>query len=109
MIKKKAIKKYNYIKNIAIIVACGDSLRFNSVYPKQYTELYGEILINHTIKNFLKNHEIGLVLLRLVEFIGEDELTDIGPETLYFMVSILNKLNLLLVVGDYFQIHNSYR
>ena len=65
MIKKKAIKKYNYIKNIAIIVACGNSLRFNSVYPKQYTELYGEILINHTIKNFLKNHEIGLVLLVL--------------------------------------------
>ena len=26
--------------------------------------------------------------------IGEDELEDIGPETVYFMVTILNKLNL---------------
>jgi len=55
MIKKKAIKKYDYIKNTAIILACGESKRFKSSNPKQYTQLFGEAILNHTIKIFLKN------------------------------------------------------
>ena len=39
MIKKKAIKKYNYKKNTALILACGESKRFKSKPPKQYIEL----------------------------------------------------------------------
>jgi len=65
MIKKKAIKKYNNTKNIAVILACGDSLRLKSNIPKQFIEIYGEILLNHTINNFLKNSEIGHILLVL--------------------------------------------
>ena len=48
----------------------------------------------------INNKEIGLVLLRLVEFIGEDELKNIGPETVYFMISILNQLNLDKIRND---------
>ena len=47
------------------------------------------------IFNFLiDNNEIGLVLLRLVEVIGQDEIQDLGPETLYFIVSALNQLDI---------------
>ena len=35
-----------------------------------------------------------MVLLRLVEIIGEDELTDIGTETLNLIVSVLNLTNM---------------
>ena len=35
-----------------------------------------------------------MVLLRLVEIIGEDDLENLDSDTLYFMTSILNKLNL---------------
>ena len=42
MIKKKAIKKYNYKGNIAIILACGESKRLKSKFPKQYIELFTE-------------------------------------------------------------------
>jgi len=65
MIKKKAIKKYNYMKNAAIILACGESQRFKSTDPKQYTKIFGETILNHTIKIFLKNNKIDLILLVL--------------------------------------------
>jgi len=37
---------------------------------------------------------MGLVLLRLVEVIGEDTLENIGTDTLYFIISALNQLNI---------------
>ena len=65
MIKKKAIKKYNYKRNIAIILACGQSKRLKSKSPKQYIEFFEDIILNHTIKIFLKNNEIDHILLVL--------------------------------------------
>ena len=65
MIKKKAIKKYNYKGNIAIILACGQSKRLKSKSPKQYIEFFKDIILNHTIKIFLKNNEIDYILLVL--------------------------------------------
>ena len=65
MIKKKAIKKYNYKGNIAIILACGQSKRLKSKSPKQYIEFFEDIILNHTIKIFLKNNEIDHILLVL--------------------------------------------
>ena len=38
--------------------------------------------------------QTGLVVLKIVEIIGEDKLQDLDPETLYFLNKILNKLNL---------------
>jgi len=32
--------------------------------------------------------------LRLVEIIGEDKITDMDPETLYFIISSLNQLDI---------------
>jgi len=32
--------------------------------------------------------------LRLVEIIGEDKITDMDPETLYFIISALNQLDI---------------
>ena len=65
MIKKKAIKKYNYKRNIALILACGESKRFKSINPKLYIEFFEDIILNHTIKIFLKHSEINLILLVL--------------------------------------------
>ena len=65
MIKKNAIKKYNFNTNIVIILACGESLRFKSQFPKQYTDLLNDIILNHTINIFLKIDEIGRILLVL--------------------------------------------
>ena len=65
----------------------------------KFIELNQSIIPND-ISLLINNKEIGLVLLRLVEFIGEDELKNIGPETVYFMISILNQLNLDKIRND---------
>ena len=49
------------------------------------------------IQLLLSNKEIGMVLLRLVEIIGEDDLENLDPDSLYFMANILNELNLDLI------------
>ena len=46
------------------------------------------------IQFLIDNDETGLVLLRLVEVIGQDEIVSIGSETLYFIISALNQLNI---------------
>ena len=42
----------------------------------------------------MNNNEIGMVLLRLAEIIGEDDINDLGPETIHFIISTLNQLNI---------------
>ena len=64
--------------------------------PKKYENIYEKTDPNipYDIQIFINRNEPGLVLLRLVEIIGQDKITDIDSETLYFIVSILNQLNL---------------
>ena len=46
------------------------------------------------IQLLINNNEVGMVLLRMVEIIGEDDLENLDADTLYFMSTILNQLNL---------------
>ena len=46
------------------------------------------------IQLLINNNEIGMILLRLVEIIGEDNLENLDSDSLYFMSTILNQLNL---------------
>ena len=43
----------------------------------------------------VKNNEIGLLALKFVEIIGEDEISDLDPETIYFITNILNKAGII--------------
>ena len=63
---------------------------------KKYNNMFelGESNIPTDIQLLLNNNESGMVLLRLVEIIGEDDLESLGPDTLYFITTILNQLNL---------------
>ena len=45
--------------------------------------------------NLVKNNEVGLVLLRIVELIGQDELLDLDPHTVYFINYIFSKAGLI--------------
>ena len=46
------------------------------------------------IQLLINNNELGMVLLRIVEIIGEDDLESLDPDTLYFLTTIFNKFNL---------------
>ena len=44
--------------------------------------------------NFGKNNEIGLLLLRILELVGEDEISDLDEQTIYFINHLLLKSGL---------------
>jgi hypothetical protein len=50
------------------------------------------------IQVMINNNEFGSVLLRIIEVIGQDELEFLDEDTLYFIISALNQLNI-----DYFR------
>ena len=58
---------------------------------------FNQSIIPTDIQLLLNNNEVGMALLRMVEIIGEDDLENLDEDTLYFMVSILNELNLDLI------------
>ena len=52
------------------------------------------------IQVMINDGEIAMILLRLVEIIGEDNLKDLGTESLYFIISTLNKLGIDKIRND---------
>ena len=92
--KIKKDKKYFFSTKDLIML---ESLRYDGVkISKKYKNIY-EIKdpnIPDDIQILINNGEVGLTLLRLVEIIGEDKIIDIGSETFYFIVTILNQLDL---------------
>jgi len=92
--KIKKDKKY-FISTKDIITL--ESLRYDGIkISKKYKNIY-EIKdpnIPDDIQILINNGEVGLVLLRLVEIIGEDKIINIDSETFYFIVTILNQLDL---------------
>ena len=63
---------------------------------KKYDDLY-EISGSEMptdIQVMINNNEIGSTLLRIIEVIGQDELEVLDEDTLYFIVSALNQLDI---------------
>ena len=58
---------------------------------KAYSE---QITVPQNLIDLAAQNQIGLVMLKIVEIIGEDKVSDLDPETIYFLNSILNELNL---------------
>ena len=74
-----------------------ESLKSDGIkFSKKYENIYEvkDPNIPYDIQILINREELGLALLRLVQIIGEDKVTEIGPDTLYFIVSVLNQLNL---------------
>ena len=42
----------------------------------------------------INNNEIGATILRIIEVIGQDKLVDLDEDTLYFIISALNQLDI---------------
>ena len=61
----------------------------------KYKEVSKNYSIPKNLLNLTKNRESGLLALKFVEIIGEDEIYELDPETVYFIVHILNRANLI--------------
>ena len=92
--KIKKDKKYFFSTKDIIIL---ESLRYDGIkISKKYKNIY-EIKdpnIPSDIQILINKGEVALTLLRLVEIIGQDKVEDIDSETFYFIVTILNQLDL---------------
>ncbi len=101
MLKKlKKNKKYYFSTkdNILIESFISDGIKISEKYENML-EL-NKSNIPTDIEVMINDGEIAMILLRLVEIIGEDDLKDLGSETLYFIISTLNKLNIDKIRND---------
>ena len=90
---KKNKKYFISIKDIVVL----ESLAADGVsLPEDldYTELTSQLTIPQNLQDLASQNQIGLVMLKIVEIIGEDNIKDLDPETVYFLNRILNQLNL---------------
>ena len=89
--KIKRNKKYFFsIKDVILLeTLSSDGLEI----PKELdiNKLSENLTIPANIDLLVENNEIGLLMLKLVEIIGSDDIQNLDPETLYFIVNILNK------------------
>tara|TARA_B100002051_G_C16735077_1_gene640737 strand:- start:1318 stop:3063 length:1746 start_codon:yes stop_codon:yes gene_type:complete len=96
-IYKKIKKNKNYFysaKDLALV----ESLELDGfLIPKEikHTELAKQYSVPEGLLNLVKNDELGLLSLKFVEIIGEDEIYNLDPETIYFITHILNKAKLI--------------
>ena len=92
--KIKKNKKYKISLKDVVLFETLESDGFT--IPKEIT--YEEIKKNNSppmeLLNLAKNNEIGLLLLRIVELIGEDEILDLDEQTIYFIHHLFVKSGL---------------
>ena len=86
-------KKYIITTNDEILL---ESLKYDGVkIQKKYLERYSSTVnIPPDIQAKINDRDLGLILLRIVEVIGEDKLENLGSETLNFISITLNQLDL---------------
>jgi hypothetical protein len=73
-----------------------ESLKYDGIkIQKKYSDRYSSTAnIPPDIQVKINNRDLGMVLLRIVEIIGEDNLENLGSETLNFVLITLNQLDL---------------
>ena len=91
--KIKKNKKYFFSKKDIILVETfkSDGIHISDKFKNLYE--INEAEIPADIQIFINNGDMAVVMLRIVEVIGQDEIINIDEDTLYFIISALNQLN----------------
>ena len=95
-------------KNKKYIVSTKDLILLESLISdgieisKKYQSLFQfeQSNVPTDIQLLISSGEIGHVLLRIVEIIGQDDVQALDSDTLYFMITILNKLDIDTIRND---------
>ena len=93
---KKIVKNKKYFLSKYDIIFL-ESLKSDGIkIDKKYDNLYeiNDSEIPSDIQVMINNDEKGAALLRIVEVIGQDNLERIDEDTIYFIISTLNQLNI---------------
>jgi len=90
---KKNKKYFLSIKDIIVL----ESLRVDGVsLPSDldFSNISSQLTIPQNLQDLVNQNQTGLLMLKIIEIIGEDDIRDLDTETIYFLNSILNKMNL---------------
>ena len=92
--KIKKNKKYFFsAKDLALIEALASD-GFEIPKDLNYQKISKKYEIPSGLLQLTSNNEAAFLSLKIVEIIGEDEINDLDPETIYFITHLLNKNNL---------------
>ncbi len=92
--KIKKDKKYSISKKDIILI---ESLKSDGIkIDKKYDNLYKiqDSEMPTDIQVMINNNESASTILRIIEVIGQDELSTLDEDTLFFIISALNQLNI---------------
>jgi hypothetical protein len=91
--KIKKNKKYFFSKKDMILVEAfkSDGIQVSDKFKNLYE--INEAEIPSDIQIFINSGDMAAAMLRIIEVIGQDELKDIDEDTLYFIISTLNQLD----------------
>jgi len=90
---KKNKKYFISIKDIIVL----ESLKYDGVsLPNDldFGNIASQLTIPQNLQDLVNQNQTGLLMLKIIEIIGEDDIRDLDTETIYFLNRILNKLNL---------------
>jgi len=93
---KKIKKNKKYFISIKDIVVLESLSADGIVLPEElnYSTSSTQLTVPKNLYDLANQNQIGLVMLKIVEIIGEDNVRDLDPETIYFLNKILNELKL---------------
>ena len=93
---KKIKKNKKYFISIKDIVVLESLMADGVSLPEDldYTSLSTQLTVPKNLRDLVSQNQLGLIMLKIVEIIGEDDIRDLDPETIYFLNRILNELNL---------------
>ena len=84
-------KKYFFSIKDVILLETLSSDGFEMPKDLNINQLTNNLTIPGNIKTLVEKGETGMLMLKLVEIIGSDEIENLDPETLYFIINVLNK------------------
>ncbi len=92
--KIKKNKKYLLSKKDIILIESlkSDGIKVDKKYDNLYEVLESEMPTD--IQVMINNNESASTILRIIEVIGQDDLNALDEDTLFFIISALNKLNI---------------
>ena len=99
---KKIKKNKKYFISIKDIIVLESLVVDGMSLPNDlnFNELSSQLTVPKNLQDLVNQNQLGLVMLKIIEIIGEDSIPDLDPETIYFLNRILNDLNLKKIRND---------
>ena len=93
---KKIKRNKKYFISIKDIIVLESLIVDGMSLPQSlnFEELSSELTVPQNLQSLVDQNQIGMVMLKIIEIIGEDDVHNLDPETIYFLSKILNQLNL---------------